>query len=270
MTIDNETVSNGTDDAALFAEMTSADLGTDQPEVTSEPVVETKAPTPQAPIVEPVQEREPVRVPLNELIEERRQRQALERQMTELVAAMKANQPAPPPVQQPEIWDNPREFVQAEMSPALERQQQAMMYNARLIAEARFGEQSVKEAQEAFDALVASGSMHPADYQKVMQSPNPFAEGVKWHQAHKIVSEVGTDPTAYKAKLRSELLNDPEFRKEMMAQLQQQAGASPMARQAPSISLPSLSRVGATALPSKAAEMDDASLWNDITAPKRR
>jgi hypothetical protein len=263
MTIENETSPAGGDDAALFAEITSADTtAIDSPD---EPVL-AKAETPAAQIEQP---KESNRVPVGELIEERRQRQALERQMQELIAQMRANQPAPPPVQAPDIWENPSEFIDARVSPAMERQQQALMYNARLIAEARFTEQAVRDAQDAFDGQVAAGSLHPADYQKVMSSPNPFAEAVKWYQAHKIVSEIGTDPTAYKAKLRASLLNDPDFRKEAMGAWQGQATSQPQ-RQSPPISLPSLSKVGATALQSGNDDADDASLWNTVTTARRR
>lgn len=260
----------GGDDAALFNEMTAGN-GAD-----------TTAPEPAAPVVEPpkveapaelgnqpVQEREPTRVPLSELMEERRNRQALEKQMQALISQMQANQPKPEPTPAPEIWDDPSAFVRQQIDPFLQQQHATIMYNAKMAAESRFGEATVKAAEAEFNRLVSEGQMHPAERDRINSSPNPFAEAVKWHKRQTVVSEVGDDLTAYQAKLKAQLLDDPEFRKEMMAKLQQQAGGQPQARSAPSIALPSLSKVGATSLPSGDGASSDADLWNSATRPRR-
>lgn len=264
MNTETENVSIGGDDAALFNEITTGA----EPQAVIEPQkVEAVAEIP----AQPVQEREQTRVPLSELIEERRARQGIEKQMQELIATMRAGQPKPEPTQEPQIWDDPRAFVHAEINPILQQQHQAIMYNARMAAEARFGEDSVKAAEAEFNRLVAEGQMHPAERDRINDSPNPFAEAVKWHKRQSVVSEVGDDLTAYNAKLKAQLLDDPEFRKEMMAKLQQQAGSPPQGRGAsPPISLPSLSKVGATALPSNDGNESDDDLWKTVTASKRR
>jgi hypothetical protein len=92
-------------------------------------------------------------------------------------------------------------------------------------------------------------------------------EAVNWHSSRQIISEVGSDPAAYRQKLREQLLQDPEFRKEAMGAWQQQANT---ARAAPNIRLPSLSKVGSAALPSNdEQDLTDAALWKNAMAAKR-
>jgi hypothetical protein len=181
---------------------------------------------------------------------------------------LNATVPKPEPTPPPEIWDNPQEYVRQQVMPETDRIQRAMMYNAKLIAEARFGDAKVQEAQSAFDNLFDSGTLPPHEYQQVINSPNPFAEAVKWHERHKVLSDVGTDPSAYRAKMRAELMADPEVRKEIMAALQSEARANPSAR--PVINLPSLSKTGSAALPSSDDEdMSDEALFKAATRRKR-
>lgn len=258
------------DDAALFNEMTAPEPPQSAPEpvqISEQPKMEEpKADAqPEPPKSEPQIERDTPRVPLSELIEERKARQALERQMAEFLQTMKASQPAPPPPPPaPEWFEDPKGFVHSEVAPHLRQQQEAMIYNSRLIAEARFGEQAVREAEAAFNELVASQRMHPADYAKINGSPNPFAEAVKWHREQSVLSEIGGDPNAFKQKLRSDLLNDPEFRKEAMAAWQRQA-ASPQRGTAPPINLPSLQKVGSAALPQgQEVDLNDNDLWQSV------
>ena len=277
MTMENDAVMGGDDDA-LFNEVTAPkeaeasapELPDLNPENEPEPKaiapkVEAKPePTPAQP--EPT--REDPRVPVSELIAERRQRQNLERQLEQMVAALNRAAPPPPQPQQPEIWDDPAQYVRAQVNPEIQRFQAVAMTQAREIAELRFGEDKVKAAQAAFDEMVASNRLHPAEYAEVMQSANPFAQAVKWHERHQIVSEIGTDPQGYKAKLRQELISDPEFRKEFMAALQGEA-QQPTAKRV-FTPIPSLSKVGAAALPSSNDDApDDDSLWNTAVRRKR-
>jgi hypothetical protein len=271
MTVENNALP-GADDDALFAEMTA--LPVEAPAETQEPIAEIKEPVAEAKIApEPQvqeQERDANRVPLKELLEERKARQALANELAELRGMVRATQPKPEPQHEPDIFEDSAAFVRNQMSPDMRRQQEMLLYNARLIAETRYGEDKVKEAQEAFDQLATSNGHHPADYAKVMQSPNPFAEVVKWHQTAKIVSEVGSDPVAYEAKVKAKLLSDPAFRQEAMTAWKQPLAPGQRIPGTPPINLPSLSRVGATALPTaNEAAMSDDDLFQSITARRR-
>lgn len=274
MEIDNNASQEVVDDAALFAELTAKEPTENTPVEEPDIIVsDDKQEEPKAVAAEKTaepQENDQVKN-LNAALREARQEAAEARRRSEEMMArfMAAQppQPAPQPAPTPDIFEDPAAFVRAQVSTDFERQQQVAMYNSRLIAEARFGEDKVREAQEAFDALLAEKKLHPADYQRVMSSPNPFAEGVKWHQTHKAATEIG-DPVAFQQKLRSQLLQDPDFRKEAMAAWQQAASAQ---RGAPNIRLPSLSRVGAAAIPSPSDDgnLTDAELWSQTIARKR-
>lgn len=283
MTDQTEMPDGMVDDAALFEQIANAEpaKAAEMPADTDDaPNLTTPAPPPIEEPAKPAAQPEERNPLYGAMKEEREKRQNAERELAdyrarvalfEQQAAMMRQPQAPQPA--PDIFENPEAFVQTQFQPAMDMQRQALMYNAKLIAEARFTEETVAAAQEAFDSLVKQGSIHPAEAQQVLSSPNPFAEAVKWHQRHKVVSEVGTDPTAYREKLLEQALNDPEFRKRADALWRSQAGAPaavPQAR-APVINLPSLSKVGSAALTSPADEMpDDASLFNATVSRRRR
>jgi hypothetical protein len=268
MSLENENTPSG-DDAALFKEVVSSPVEQSTPQETA-----PKPEVPAAPVAStPVQKQAPddPRVPLSELLAERKSRQALERQMSELIGTMRASAPKPEVKPAPEIWDDPTAFVRQQITPQLEQQRSMLMYNARLVAETRFTEPVVKEAIDEFDQLRDAGKLHPADYSKVMDSPNPFAEAVKWHNARKIANEIGDDPVAFKTRYRQQLMSDPEFRKEFMASMGQAARSAPMSASPPPVSLPSLSKVGSSALPSgNDADANDDALWANAIGSKRR
>lgn len=269
MTTENEGVIDASDEE-LFAKITSG-KATEPPEAAEPVEAAIEAPKPAEPVKpEPQTEptREDPRVPLAELMAERKNRQALERQMADLLAAINRNAPQPPAPPAPDIFESPDAFVRQQFEPEADRLYRIQMYNAKLIAEARFGDDKVSKAQAAFDEMAAQQKLHPAEFQQVMASPNPFAEAVKWYERHQIVSEVGTDPKAYREKLRSELLTDPEFRKQAMAAWQAEARSNPT--RSPVINLPSLAKVGSAALPSgDQSGMSDEDLWASVTSRKR-
>jgi hypothetical protein len=125
-------------------------------------------------------------------------------------------QPPPPP---PDFFEAPDAFVDQRLKAQLEQNvnpiRDTLMFNARLTAEAIHTRDTVLAAQTAFDGAMKAGQLDPRDYQRVMQSPNPFHEAVQWHQRNSVLSEIGTDPQAYREKLRNEL----------RAELEQELGA---------------------------------------------
>lgn len=268
MTIENEGVidASDTDD---FASITTG-KATEAPEALA-PNETPKSEEPKAPaaVAQPEPPREDHRVPVGELVAERKARQQTERQLAELIAAINRNAPPPPPPPPgPDPFENPAEFARAQFEPEADRLYRIQMYNSRMIAEARYGEDKVSQAQQAFDALLAEQKLHPAEVHQVMNSPNPFAEAVKWHERHQVVSEVGNDPKAYRENLRKALLTDPEFRKEAMAAWQAEARQT---QRSPVISLPSISNIGSAALPSgDEGGMSDRDEFEALTSRKRR
>jgi hypothetical protein len=118
-----------------------------------------------------------------------------------------------PPV---EIWDDPGAFVGTQVQKALDPVQQALMFNARLVAESRHTPDKVNEAEQAFLAAVQSRELDPRDYYAVVNSPNRYHAAVEWYENR---------PEAQRSKLEAEL------RAQIMSELGIQPGQTPQAAQ---------------------------------------
>lgn len=90
------------------------------------------------------------------------------------------------------------------------------------------------EFEEAYSA--AQKNIDPALKARMQQSRDPGETLIQWHREEKARAEVGTDLTAYKAKLRDEALKDPEFRKTAMAAWREEVPQNPGGR--PRVDLP--------------------------------
>jgi hypothetical protein len=87
--------------------------------------------------------------------------------------------------------------------------------------------------EQAFAAINQLNPSNPDDrvtVQRIYASPNPGDALVSWHRRSQALKRVGDDPDAYEARIREEtrqaLLQDPEFRKSLVAELRGEA-ASP-------------------------------------------
>jgi hypothetical protein len=120
---------------------------------------------------------------------------AWERRMAQLVEAVKPKQEAAPP---PDFFENPalatRHEVQQSVSPQFEQINQQLLAIARDNAETRFTEETVNEAEQAFISAMQSQKLDPADYQKVVSSPNRYAAAVQWLKRQQAKAEIGDDP----------------------------------------------------------------------------
>jgi hypothetical protein len=126
--------------------------------------------------------------------------------MAQLVEALvpRPAQPAPP-----DFFDNPEAATRFEVaqtvSPEFERINQTLHSFARENAIGRFDEAKVNEAEQAFLGALQAGRLDPADYRRVVNSPNRYAEAVRWHQRQITRAEIGDDPSAFKARVEAEL-----------------------------------------------------------------
>jgi hypothetical protein len=109
----------------------------------------------------------------------------------------------------PDFFDNPeaatRHQVAQTVSPEFERINQTLHAIARENAFQRFDETKVDAAEQAFIGALQAGRLDPADYRRVVNSPNRYAEAVKWHQRQVARTEIGDDPSAYRARIEAEL-----------------------------------------------------------------
>jgi hypothetical protein len=197
----------------------------------SAPVIEAEKPA--APEPEPQGDgraRDPETgrfVPISALLDERDKRQAETRKREELEQQLQRYQQPQQPEQVP---TDPSGIIQYALA-----EQQRIAFNERLntselMARQAHGEDIVSEAQQAFLAAVGQ---NPMLQQQLQGQIHPYDFVVKWHRQHKLMSEIGQDPEAWR-KSEAE-----KIRAQVLAELQGQ-GVSP----APSSQQPPPSVVG--------------------------
>lgn len=156
---------------------------------------------------------------------------AWERRMSQLVEAVKPKQE--PQATPDQFEDGPgfvRHHVAEQVSPEFERINQTMMANAQIVAGLKYGDDKVQEAEQAFVADMKSGKLDPADYQRVVNSPNRYAAAAEWHKRQTAKAEIGDDPAAFKTRLEAEIREKllAEFNGGQAQQTQQrQSGPTP-------------------------------------------
>jgi hypothetical protein len=149
----------------------------------------------------------------------------LRRQIAELTQAVLTPKPPPPPPaeppKQPDFdWDNPIGTVDQRVQAAVEqriaqergqiaaefqRQREAVQSQ---FAITRHGRETVEEAYAALASARGTDPQWASDYQRIMRSPDQYEAMVAWHKQRKLVNEVGSDPEAYKARIRAEYLEE--------------------------------------------------------------
>lgn len=154
-----------------------------------------------------------------------------EQRFSQIMTAVVPKQPQQAePAVAPEIWDDPNAFVRSQAMEMVSPLQQQMLAMARQVAEIQFQPDTVKAAEEAFNRAAAAGQIDPEIHRRINASPNPYAAAVQWHQHTSTMSEIGSDPAAYKAKLAEEI------RAQVMAEIQ---GGAPQAGTQPAPVMPS-------------------------------
>jgi hypothetical protein len=117
-------------------------------------------------------------------------------------------QPKPEPTPAPDWFENPNAAAMHAFTPHLEQMQQTLLANAKLIAGTKYTDEKVDAAEKAFMQAVESRSLDPADYHKVVNSPNRYAAAVQWFARQQAQQEIGDDPAAFKEKLRAQILEE--------------------------------------------------------------
>ena len=161
----------------------------------------------------------------------REQAMDFQRQM----AALQQQQPKPEPPKKVEFFEDPDAAfdsrLQQAVGPIQQGQQQIVENFSKMMAADKFGEETVNTALAEMTRRVNDNPQAMRfDYQRIMSSPHPYGELVKWHKAQTALNEIGDDPKAFREKLRAELL----------AEMQSQGGQQQQAPQTPNPnSLPS-------------------------------
>ena len=172
--------------------------------------------------------------------EDARKLEALQTQIATLTQVVGQRGPAAPVVEPkvepkaaPDIFENPTGFVdhlqqtfQSELAKRDQQMQQIRVENSFAVAHA-VHKDAFEEAMGAINKLNAQSPDDRAVVQRIYASPNPGQALVSWHKRNKTLAEVGDDPNAFKERIaketRESLMKDPEFRKQLLADLRGEA-----------------------------------------------
>lgn len=153
-------------------------------------------------------EKQKVKRYTEEVSDFRRSNEALQRQVAELLQRVPI-----PKQEQAEAVDpidaffkDPNAAAVNAVSPQFQQIQSTLQAIAKDNAITRFTEETVDTAEQAFLSAMQSQKLDPADYQKVVNSPNRYAAAVQWHKQQLAKAEIGDDHVAYRAKLEAEIL----------------------------------------------------------------
>ena len=231
-----------------------------QVETAPEPAPVPAEPVPVAPPPEPGE----AAIPSWRLREEAEARRQAENRAAQLEARL--NQVAEHLRQQqkkPDFFENPdqatQEIINRHLQPFVEEQRRTAMYLGKMMAEQAHGADKVGEAEAAFLQARDDMSLDPADYERVVQSPNRYDAVVQWHKRQSVLSSVGDDPNAWFEKQLEARMADPQFQASLMEKVRTGAAARPSVTKLP----PSLSKATAASPNAEvtSGDLSDASLF---------
>lgn len=135
----------------------------------------------------------------------------------------------------PDIFEDPKGFAdhlqkgfQSELSRRDAQLANLRVENSMAIAHA-FHKDTFDKAWIAVNELKKENPEHQAIVHRIYTSPNPGEALVSWHKRNQTLAEVGDDPAAYRERVaketRESLLKDPEFRKQLLADMRGEANA---------------------------------------------
>lgn len=151
------------------------------------------------------------------------QNTAWERRFEQLIGAVK---PKEPEKEAPDFWNDPDGFVKGALTPIQQQMAEQREQFAQMLAEQQHGADVVQGAVKALETELRSNPAASGVYQQIMAQRNPYTAVVEWHKRHQTQAEIGSDPEAYKAKLREDL--KAEILAELQGAQQEQAQAVPV------------------------------------------
>lgn len=205
---------------------------------------------------------------LREEAEARRQAEdrarVLEARLQEVATHLQQN------TKQPDFFENPDQATQAlilrTLQPYAEETRRNLMYMGKMVASATHGAEKVEEAEQAFLDARAREALDPADYERVVQSPNRYDAVVQWHKRHSVLASVGDDPNAWFEKQLESKMADPKFQAKWLEKVRGDAATRPPVTKLP----PSLSRTTAAANNAEVdGDLSDHSLFSYAMGKKR-
>lgn len=130
---------------------------------------------------------------------------AVRRLEQQLLASVLPKKEEPKPA--PDFWENPDEFLKGAIAPLEQKlSEQAEKLSMRLAVK-EHGREVVQTAYAALGAAMQAGDPNArVEYQRIKASDDPYGDMVEWHKHSQAQAEIGSDPVAYREKLKAEIL----------------------------------------------------------------
>lgn len=165
---------------------------------------------------------EPQMVPLAALQEERQKSRTVAERLAQIEQMIQASQrQTAEPRKLPDMFEQPEAYSQSILQMMAERESGIIAEMSERFTRSKHGDEVV---DAAFETAKAAGVIDSFRGKK-----DPWGELVKWHKQHQVMSEIGTDPDAWRAQERERL------RQEVLAELAGQQQKQTAARGAPSL-----------------------------------
>lgn len=151
------------------------------------------------------------------------QNQAWERRFNQMLEAVKPQQQPQPA---PDFFADPDAAMNHRLEPLQQRFEKTIsglaLRASRAEALAEYGKEAVADLERAIGEAIAANDPEVFKLrQDMLASDHPVGVAMEWHNRRRVLSEVGTDPAAYREKLKAEILAE-------LQQTQQPATAAPV------------------------------------------
>lgn len=213
------------------------------------------------PLAEHLSVRERAQRAEQERDQERQRREDLERRLQAL-----ERQRVEPPKEEapPDVWADPEAFIDHRLKTVQQQTSGEHERVSRLLAVEKFGADAVQSALDELGRQMASNPGARFEHQRIMAADHPYGELIAWHKRQSVLREIGEDPDAYKAQVRDQLKNDPEFVKTVIETARQSAQPAKGAPQAIDLP-PSLNRTtGAGGQVAPSAPRTEAEIFQEL------
>lgn len=177
---------------------------------------------------------------------------ALQRQQPIPQGAQPGNNPAAPanpePEQVPDILLDPEGYMR-HVEKTMQRQQQqfeqqlrtSIVDNSLRAAHGRYGD-TFSQAFSAVKSLDPNSMEGRETVRRIYNSSDPGEALVQWHKRNEVLRQVGDDPARYREQVQNEtreaLMNDPEFRRQLIEDLRAEAATGDQGRPRTATRLP--------------------------------
>jgi hypothetical protein len=175
----------------------------------------------QPPAPEPSKPAEAAMVPLAALQSEREKNRALSERVAQIERMLQSPQTPAQPAKLPDMFDQPEAYQAALLAQLEARESNLLAEMSERFARTQHGTEVV---DAAFEAAQAAGALDQFKGKR-----DAWGELVQWHKQQKALSEIGSDPEAWRKSERDRL------RQEVMAELAGQQIQQAAARPGPSL-----------------------------------